>query len=102
MCRQAVERAIQDAGFPITEVVSGCASGIDRVGEFWALDNQIPLKKFPADWATHGKAAGPIRNEQMARYADALICVWDGTSRGSQNMIKTAREVGIPVHQLVI
>lgn len=81
----------------ITEIVSGCAKGADYLGEQYALENGIPLKYFPADWDTHGRAAGPIRNKQMADYADALIVVWDGSSRGTKNMIDNMHKLNKPV-----
>lgn len=83
------------AGHEITEVVSGGARGIDRLGERYAKEEKIPLKVFPADWNTHGKAAGHIRNLQMAQYADALIAIWDGKSRGTKNMIDNATNNGL-------
>ena len=73
----------------ITEVVSGCARGIDSLGESWAENRPDPLKvtQFPADWDTHGKAAGAIRNKAMGQYADAaLIIMKQGGSPGSINM----------------
>lgn len=79
----------------ITEVVSGCAPGVDELGQLWASERGIPVKRFPADWNQHGKAAGPIRNEQMANYADALIAIWDGKSRGTGDMIKRAKRRGL-------
>ena len=95
---QVVE-AIRSSGFTITEVVSGgCPTGADHYGELWAALNAVPLRRFPADWNTHGKAAGPIRNAQMAGYADALIAVWDGKSRGTKNMIELARKNGLKVY----
>ncbi len=94
---ELVERAIELSGFRITEVVSGCAAGADLFGEQWAKTRMIPIRRFPADWRTHGKAAGPIRNEQMARYADQLVAVWDGVSRGTQDMIGRARHHGLVV-----
>lgn len=82
----------------ITEVVSGCADGVDTLGEQWAKRKMIPIKRFPADWRRFGRAAGPKRNEQMAAYADALIAVWDGASRGTQDMIERARHYGLRVY----
>lgn len=73
----------------VTEVVSGGASGIDTLGELWAECRPDPLKmvRFEADWNTHGKAAGPMRNKQMAIYADmALVIMKKGGSPGSKNM----------------
>jgi hypothetical protein len=83
-----VVQAVERCGYNITEVVSGCAVGIDRLGEQWARANNIPIKEMPADWNRNGKAAGPIRNRDMAEYADAAIVVWDGKSPGSRNMVE--------------
>jgi hypothetical protein len=86
-----VEDAIKCSAFEITQVVSGKAKGVDTLGEVWALANSIPVEAFPADWSQHGRAAGPIRNREMAEYADALIAIWDGESKGTANMIQQAR-----------
>lgn len=76
----------------ITEIVSGGAKGADALGERFAAEHKIPLKIFPADWNRFGKAAGPLRNEQMALYADMLIAFWDYESQGTFHMIKTMHE----------
>lgn len=81
----------------ITEVVSGTARGADYLGEEYANENGIPIKSFPADWDNYGKAAGPIRNRQMAEYADVLIAVWDGKSKGTNNMIIEMNKLMKPV-----
>ena len=88
-----VERTIQDSGYEVTEVVSGRARGVDSLGEHWAERHDIPVKKFPADWDKHGKAAGHIRNAEMAKYADAAILIWDGQSRGTKNMIDNMKKL---------
>lgn len=93
-----VLKAIVGSGLVITEVVSGGATGVDRLGERWAKSRDIPIALFPADWSTHGKAAGPIRNKQMAEYADALIAIRRGFTPGTANMIETARWYGLLVH----
>lgn len=85
----------------ITEVVSGRAPGIDRHGEAWAEEHGIPVHKFPAHWQQEGSSAGPKRNAKMARYAEALIAVWDGTSRGTKNMIEQANKRGLRVFVFV-
>lgn len=87
--QEDVDYAMSFCPFEITEVVSGGATGVDTLGENWAKANNIPVKVFPAQWDLHGKAAGFIRNEQMAKYADALIAIWDGKSRGTEHMIRT-------------
>lgn len=90
--------AMSDAGINITEVVSGGCRGVDEIGERLARTRGIPTKVFPADWKAHGKAAGPIRNREMAQYADALIALWDGKSRGTKNMIDEAKKCCLKVH----
>lgn len=97
-----VTKAIEQSGFEITEVVSGGAMGVDLLGERWARRNGIPVKCFVADWYEYGKSAGPIRNTEMALYADALILVWDGESRGSANMKMNAETVGIKIYEHVL
>lgn len=84
-----IAHAFHRVHWNINEVVSGGAHGVDRLGETWAKEMSIPVTLFPADWDTHGKAAGHIRNRQMANYADALIAIWDGKSSGTLNMINT-------------
>jgi hypothetical protein len=93
-----VEKAIKESGFlgAISEIVSGGARGVDSLAEEYARDTGIPFKLFPADWDKYGKAAGPIRNQQMAEYADALIAVWDGKSKGTLNMINNMKKLNKP------
>jgi len=68
------------------EVVSGAARGPDTIGEAWADKLGITVKRFPANWQEHGYAAGPIRNAEMAEYADAALIFWDELSKGSVDM----------------
>jgi len=80
------------------EVVSGACQGVDTLGEQYAKDRNLGLpKRFKADWDTFGKGAGPIRNEEMARYADGLIVFWDGESRGTKLMIDIAKRYGLEI-----
>ena len=96
-----VERAIEKSGFTISEVVSGRARGVDRLGEAWAKQNHVPVKQFPAKWqrpdGTTDRSAGFRRNTQMAAYAEALIAIWDGKSKGTAHMINSAKKAGLKV-----
>lgn len=93
---------IDKAGFPITEVVSGHSGNIDLLGEQLARAIKVPITVFQAAWQTYGSSAGPRRNRQMADYAEALIAIWDGKSRGTLNMIKeaTKKELSVYVYQI--
>ena len=70
------------------EIVSGVARGADSLALQFATQNNLPVKKFPANWNQHGKSAGFKRNKQMAEYADACVCFWDGQSKGTADMIR--------------
>lgn len=99
-----------DAIWPLTilvrkEVVDmvvsgGCKGSPDVFGEEWAAQHKIPCQVFPADWDKHGKAAGLIRNRQMAEFCGSdgmLIAIWDGESHGTANMVKEALAIGMDV-----
>ena len=84
------------------EIVSGGCSGADRMGEEYAEEWGIKCTVFPADWDTYGRAAGPIRNEQMTKYAAAadrgiLVAFPIGESLGTRNMIKLSKRYGLEV-----
>lgn len=81
----------------ITEVVSGAEpTGVDRQGETWAEGLMVPVTRFPF-MEGKGRAGGPIRNSQMAAYADGLILVChmdaqgEPATPGSLDMLKKAR-----------
>lgn len=82
-------------------VISGTAQGADTLGEIWAKKHGFGVQRFPADWQTFGRRAGALRNRQMAEHADMCVAFWDGESKGTLNMIQTARDVGIPVYVFI-
>lgn len=89
---RAVEDAIVQSGLldDGAEIVSGMAKGVDTLAIEFAKKNNLPVHEFPADWEKLGKGAGYVRNREMADFADALIAVWDGKSKGTKMMIETA------------
>jgi hypothetical protein len=94
-----VDAAVTASGFrgEIDEVVSGGALGVNRAGEEWAALSHIPVKVFPADWASFGQSADVKRNEQMVEYADALVLIWNGKSTGIRSLRDTAIRHGLKV-----
>ena len=97
-----VEEAAAACGWPITEVVCGTARGADTLGEEWAIAHSVPVKRMPADWDHLGKRAGFLRNQAMATYAEALIIVWDGVSKGSAHMLAIALAMKLPVYEKLV
>lgn len=78
-------------------IIEGGAKGADRVGRLWAKEFGARCQTFKADWDTHGKRAGILRNCEMAEHATHLIAFWDGESRGTKHMIEEARRKGLKV-----
>lgn len=93
----------------IAEIVCGMAFGADMLGKWWGEKNNIPIKEFPVEWNDlttppvyikenhYGKyncLAGIVRNKKMGDYADQLLCLWDGESKGSEHMISYMKELG--------
>lgn len=76
-------------------IICGMAKGADLAGARYAKDRKFHIRYFPAEWDKHGKKAGILRNEEMAKNADALVAFWDGESRGTANMIETAKRYGL-------
>ena len=78
-------------------IVSGHARGADSLGERFANELGFPVELHPAKWRLLGKAAGMVRNAEMAKCSDALIAFWDGESRGTRHMINFARKRGLAI-----
>ena len=75
-------------------IVSGGCRGADAIGERYAEENGFKIEKYPADWEKYGRSAGPLRNEQMAKISDYVICFWDTKSKGTKSMIEYAQRYG--------
>ena len=65
------------------------------------LQEYICLKIFEADWEMYGNRAGPIRNNKMTVYSDALLLIWDGESRGSAHMKSAMLKLKKPIYEVV-
>lgn len=81
----------------ISFVIHGDAPGADALAGCWAEENDVPVLRFPADWAAHGRAAGPLRNAQMlAEGRPSLVVAFPG-GRGTADMVRRARAAGVHV-----
>lgn len=85
-------------------LIEGCAPGADQAAEVWAAgfgsEYPVPHEHYPADWVRHGKAAGPIRNQQMLDSAPDLVLAFrsKGVSRGTDDMVRRSRDAGVPTY----
>jgi hypothetical protein len=99
---KTVACTIAASNLQIDELISGGAKGVDSLGERYANYHGIPIKQFLADWNLYGKKAGYLRNKQMAEYADALILVWNGKSKGSGHMKELAKKANLFIYEKIV
>jgi hypothetical protein len=83
-------------------IISGGARGTDTMAKRFANEYHYPFKEFLADWGKYGRAAGPIRNQEMADFVKngdcLLIAFWDYESRGTRSMIEIAHKERIQTY----
>lgn len=89
------EECIYDV--PDVTVISGMAKGVDSMAVKWANILNFPVMEFPADWNKHGKAAGPIRNQQMLDEGQPDLVVAFPGGVGTQDMVHRAKKAGVEV-----
>lgn len=106
---EEIERALSRFINCSLEIGTGGAPGVDKAVEEWAMARGIPVSVFPADWATYGNDAGPIRNYHMARWMHVLQVIrpFGVLTSGTCNMVNKSaivgktyytHEVGKPAH----
>lgn len=78
-----VLKAVAQSGIRPTHIISGGARGVDRLASQYAASHGIEFTEYLANWNKYGKRAGFVRNYVMVGAAEAVIAVWDGTSRGT-------------------
>jgi len=73
-------------------IISGGAKGVDETAICEAKKCGMRTEVYYADWAMHGKAAGPIRNSVLIEKSDGVIAFWDGGSKGTKDSISKAKK----------
>lgn len=83
-----IDSVLQD--LKIGTIITGGSKGVDEIAKAWAEKKGLPHQEMNADWETFGKAAGPIRNKEMAIRGNATLAIVDDKSVGTWNMIENA------------
>lgn len=78
-------------------VIHGAAAGADLLSARWAERFGVRTMAFPADWKTHGRSAGPIRNSQMLAEGKPDVCVAFPGGRGTADMVRRCMAAGVRV-----
>ena len=71
--------------------------GADSIAWGWAVTWGVPVRTFAADWDRLGKAAGPIRNQQMLDEGLANGCLGFQGGDGTLDMLSRAHKAGITI-----
>lgn len=83
----------------VVMVVHGAAKGADLIATQVAEAMGMKAEAWPADWETHGRKAGPLRNAEMvAAGADICLAFPLPGSIGTHDCIRRARAAGIPTY----
>ncbi len=91
--KKFVAENIEKCGADGITILSGHCSGVDAMAERYAEENGYALEIHPADWKKYGRAAGPKRIKDMVAVCDEIIEFWDGKSKGTKNLIQTAKKL---------
>lgn len=82
--------------YGIDVVIEGEAKGADLLSRKFAEECEPPIQvlPFPANWKKYGKAAGPVRNQQMLDEGkpDFVIAFPTPNSRGTWDMVRRAKK----------
>lgn len=79
------------------ELICGMAFGADTMAYNWAKRHGIKVHEYPADWHTHGRRAGYIRNRQMLEEGKPDLVVAFPGGKGTAMMVNLARQAGVEV-----
>lgn len=77
-------------------IIQGGAKGADYMAKRWAINSGVTHEEFPADWDTHGRLAGMIRNKVMLKSGIHYLISFPGGA-GTANMRKICKAAGVSV-----
>ena len=83
---------IEDYISECDEIVTGGAIGIDSCAKEYAKRKGIKLTEFLPEYNLYGRTAPIVRNKKIVDYADKVIAIWDGNSKGTLSVIKYAQK----------
>lgn len=85
-------------------VIEGECSGADSLARKAAEELGLEVAPFPANWKKFGRAAGPIRNQQMLDEGKpTYVLAFHNDiehSKGTKDMVARARKAHIPVREV--
>jgi len=104
--KKAIEREFKALPQGTIIIHGACPTGADALADTTAMKFGFQLRRYPADWDSHGKSAGPQRNAQMIREEHRkgepidLVLAFTADlerSRGTKDCVGRAKKAGIKV-----
>jgi predicted Rossmann fold nucleotide-binding protein DprA/Smf involved in DNA uptake len=86
---RALDEVIQKE--KIERIISGGAKGVDSHVREYCMQNNINFWEFLPEYAKFGRIAPHIRNKLIIDYADKVIAIWDGKSKGTKSVIERSK-----------
>jgi len=90
--KKEILNIIQNNKISVTKIISGGASGADKIAQIFASKFNIPIEVIVPDWS-NGKQAGVSRNTDIIKKSDYVIAFWDGISKGTLDSINKAKKL---------
>ena len=92
---QTLDGLLDDSMTDVT-LVHGGAKGADTMAAEWAAKHGIRTERYNPMWNMYGRAAGPIRNQQMVDLgADVCVAFMLIDSKGTLDCVRRAQKAGI-------
>ncbi|MBE6656568.1 MAG: hypothetical protein E7609_06875 [Ruminococcaceae bacterium] len=76
----------------VDTIISGGAGGVDTLAEKYADLHRLSKYIMRPRYDLYGRGAPLRRNEQMVDLADAVLIIWDGTSKGTNYTLKYSQK----------
>ena len=101
---RTLDKALQAANLAERHfvLIHGGAKGADALSGVWASMRKdgVEERVYPADWKTHGRSAGPIRNQKMLTESQPHVIIAFEGGNGTAHMVSIGRKAGVPVYEV--
>lgn len=78
------------------EILSTGNRGASQLGERYAVERELELRRFPAPWHRFKSDAEEIRNDRLAWEATHLVAFWDTVSSETKHLLGVCERSRIP------
>jgi len=82
-------------------LIHGGARGADSLSGLWAEARQVSdVRVYKADWETHKRSAGHIRNQKMLTESRPHVIIAFEGGKGTAHMVSIGKKAGVPVYEV--